>query len=83
MPFEGGLMRDEYMLVDETKSLILSVEQALYDYDTMWLLLEENFPHLNAIQTELGIDWRQVKENYRQEMGISRQCLLWRLSGTV
>ena len=53
-PFEDEL------LLDEERGLLLSTEQALYDYDTMWLLLEENFPYLKVIKAELGIDWRML-----------------------
>ncbi len=59
-PFEDEL------LVDEEKGLLLSTEQALYDYDTMWQLLEENYPYFEAIKRELGIDWEEVKAEYRQ-----------------
>lgn len=48
--------------------LILTQEQALYDYDTMWLLLEQNFPFFPAIQDELGIDAQAVKAAYRAEV---------------
>ena len=48
--------------------LILTREQALYDYDTMWLLLEQNFPFFPAIQDELGIDAQAVKAAYRAEV---------------
>ena len=60
LPFEDEL------LVDEEKGLFLSTEQALYDYDTMWQLLEENYPYFEAIKRELGIDWEEVKADYRQ-----------------
>ena len=60
LPFEDEL------LVDEEKGLFLSTEQALYDYDTMWQLLEENYPYLEAIKRELGIDWEEVKVEYRK-----------------
>lgn len=59
-PFEDEL------LIDDTTRLLLSTEQALYDYDTMWKLLEENYPYLEAIKRELGIDWEEVKAEYRQ-----------------
>lgn len=61
-PFEDEL------LLDEERGLLLSTEQALYDYDTMWLLLEENFPYLEVIKVELGIDWRVVKAEYRLKL---------------
>lgn len=61
-PFEDEL------LVDEERGLLLSTQQALYDYDTMWLLLEENFPYLEVVKTEMGIDWKKVKENYRLKL---------------
>ena len=61
-PFEDEL------LLDEERGLLLSTEQALYDYDTMWLLLEENFPYLEVIKAEMGIDWRVVKAEYRLKL---------------
>ena len=59
-PFEDELLTDPMM------RLLLSTEQALYDYDTMWQLLEENYPYLEAIKRDLGIDWEEVKAEYRQ-----------------
>ena len=38
-PFAGELYEDE------EGEIFLSVNEALYDYNTMWLLLEENFPY--------------------------------------
>ena len=61
-PFEDEL------LVDEERGLLLSTGQALYDYDTMWQLLEENYPYLEAIKREMGIDWEEVKREYRQRL---------------
>ena len=59
LPFE-----DELLVIGG--ELYLSTEQALYDYDTMWQLLEENYPFFEAIKRELGIDWEEVKADYRQ-----------------
>lgn len=59
MPFDGELYVNEY------GELFLSTNEALYDYDTMWLLLEENFPYLDRIEAEMGIDWRAVRDSYR------------------
>lgn len=68
LPFEGELIWDTQMLADRDKGVIFPVEQALYDYDTMWLLLEENCPYLNVIQKEQVADCQAVKEEYRQQM---------------
>lgn len=59
LPFE------EELLTDKEGNYILSLDQALYDYDTMWLLLEENFPYLGAIERDLGIDWQAKKRACR------------------
>ena len=59
LPFE-----DELLVIGG--ELYLSTEQALYDYDTMWQLLEGNYPYFEAIKRELGIDWEEVKVDYRQ-----------------
>ena len=62
-PFEDEL-RVDYLHFPVR--LLLTTEQALYDYDTMWQLLEENYPYFEAIKRELGIDWKEVKAEYRQ-----------------
>lgn len=59
LPFQDALS------TDESGDILLTTGQALYDYDTMWLLLEDNFPYLDAIKEDLGIDWITVKQNYR------------------
>lgn len=56
---------DEELLVDEEKGLMLSAGQALYDYNTMWALLEENFPYFDAIKKDLGINSREVRARHR------------------
>ena len=58
-PFEDELY------VDDKGTLYLSAEQALYDYGTMWALLEENFPYFSFIKDELEIDWQDVRDEYR------------------
>lgn len=62
-PFEDEL-RINYLQFPPR--LLLTTEQALYDYDTMWQLLEENYPYFETIKRELGIDWEEVKAEYRQ-----------------
>ncbi len=62
-PFEDEL-RIDYLHFPS--KLFLTTEQALYDYDTMWQLLEKNFPYFEAIKREFGIDWEEVKVEYRQ-----------------
>lgn len=59
---------DEELLVDEEKGLMLSAGQALYDYDTMWTLLEENFPYFAAIEKDLGVSSQEVKARHRAEL---------------
>lgn len=60
-PFVGGLtMRNDI--------LFLTTEQAQYDYDTMWTLLEENYPYFDAIKEELGIDWQAVRDDCQEEL---------------
>ena len=63
LPFEDELPAS---YLQYPPKLLLTTEQALYDYDTMWQLLEENYPYFEAIKRELGIDWKQVKAEYRQ-----------------
>jgi len=62
LPFEDELYTNKWGV------LYLSIGQALYDYDTMWQLLEDNFPLLDAIKRELEIDWVSVKEKYRNTL---------------
>lgn len=42
-----------------------SPEQAFQDYAQLWSELEHNFPAFEAIESEKGIHWREVKENYQ------------------
>lgn len=62
LPFE------EELPVDEEEGILLSAGQALYDYDTMWVLLEENYPYFDAIREELGISSQEVKTRYRARL---------------
>ena len=62
LPFE------EKLLVDEEEGILLSAGQALYDYNTMWKLLEENYPYFDVIKEELGISSRVVKTRYRAKL---------------
>lgn len=62
MPFDGKLQKTP------SGEIFLTGEEALYDYDTMWLLLEENYPYLDRIEAELGIDWREIRDNYRRQL---------------
>lgn len=45
--------------------LILTREQALYDYDTMWMLIRDNFADLNAACEAYGLDWQQLWQDGR------------------
>ncbi len=62
MPFDGE------QRVNRNGEIVFTPSEALYDYDTMWLLLEENFPYLDRIEAEMGIDWRAVRDRYREMM---------------
>ena len=62
MPFDGELY------VNKQGLLLLSAGEALYDYDTMWLLLEENFPYLGRIEAEMGLDWKAIRDSYRERL---------------
>ena len=62
-PFEDELWID---YLQYPPMPFLTTEQALYDYDTMWQLLEENYPYFEAIKRELGIDWEEVRAEYHQ-----------------
>lgn len=62
MPFDGE------QRVNGNGEIVFTTSEALYDYDTMWLLLEENFPYLDRIEAEMGIDWRAVRDRYRETM---------------
>lgn len=42
-----------------------SHEQAFQDYAQLWSELEHNFPAFEVIESEKGINWREVKENYQ------------------
>lgn len=69
MPFDGELYVNGY------GQILLSANEALYDYDTMWLLLEENFPYLDRIEAEMGIDWRAVRDSYRTRLEQQAQAM--------
>lgn len=62
-PFEEGLP-----IGDPNEGFLMSVDQMLYDYDTMWQLLEDNFPFWTAVEQEMGIDWRAYKEQFRNDL---------------
>lgn len=62
MPFDGE------QRVNGKGEIVFTPSEALYDYDTMWLLLEENYPYFDCIEAEMGIDWRAVRDKYRAFM---------------
>ena len=62
-PFEGEA--EIYEISSVQQEIRLTLDQALYDYDTMWLLLEENFPFFEQIRSEKGIDWETVRDQFR------------------
>lgn len=53
---------------DESEGFLMSVDQMLYDYDTMWQLLEDNFPFWTAVEEEMGIDWRTYRDEFRDTL---------------
>lgn len=53
---------------DESEGFLMSVDQMLYDYDTMWQLLEDNFPFWTAVEQEMGIDWRAHRDEFRDTL---------------
>ena len=69
MPFDGELY------VNGHGQILLSANEALYDYDTMWFLLEENFPYLGRIEAEMGIDWRAIRDSYRTRLEQQAQAM--------
>lgn len=58
----------ELKVSSDGRQLILSKQQALEDYDALWEILEDNYPYFETIKTELGLDWREVKDTYRTEL---------------
>lgn len=63
LPFDEALP-----VGDEGEGLLMSVDQMLYDYDTMWQLLEDNFPFWTAIEQEMGVDWRTYRDGFRDTL---------------
>lgn len=53
---------------DEGEGFLMSVDQMLYDYDTMWQMLEDNFPFWTAIEQEMDVDWRTYQEGFRNTL---------------
>ena len=56
-PFDEALPMGE-----ENEGFLMSVDQMLYDYDTMWQLLEDNFPFWTAVEQEM--DGRQSSRRW-------------------
>ena len=52
----------------ESEGFLMSVDQMLYDYDTMWQLLEDNFPFWTAVEQEMDIDWRAYRDGFRDTL---------------
>ena len=52
----------------ESEGFLMSVDQMLYDYDTMWQLLEDNFPFWTAVEQEMDIDWRAYRDVFRDTL---------------
>ena len=60
---------EELALTKSTpQTLYLTREQAQYDYDTLWQLLEENYPYFDAIREEKGLDYRTVRQEYQAKL---------------
>lgn len=59
-PYSEELERDK-----TTGQYLLTLEQALYDYDTMWMLIRDNFADLDAACEAYGLDWQQLWQDGR------------------
>lgn len=56
----------EYRQKDDMKTI--SMEDALYDYDYMWHVLENNYPLLHAAERKYLLSAEELKEAYRAEI---------------
>lgn len=66
-------LNSESLIWDVGKSQVKILEEdALADYDAMWILLENNYPFLEIIKSDMGIDWQKVREHYR--IVLSERC---------
>ena len=60
---------EELALTKSTpQTLYLTRKQAQYDYDTLWQLLEENYPYFDAIQDVRDLDYRTVRQEYQTRL---------------
>lgn len=64
-PFEDPWLTLER---DGQQTPALTLDQALYDYDAMWVLLEDNYPFFAAIQKERGIHWQALRDQTRNDI---------------
>ena len=75
-PFPGKLD----MTQTAPRELILTREEALYDYDTMWQLLRENYPFFTAIREGTEIDPDEVQVRYRAKL--EESCASGKIEGS-
>ncbi len=59
---------DTELEIDSSGKMIFSRQQILEDYDVMWEMLEDNYPFFGIIESELGIDYHEIKEEYRAKL---------------
>lgn len=52
----------------ETSVDMISMDDALYDYDYMWHILENNYPFLNMAERKYLLSTEKLKENFRKEI---------------
>lgn len=50
------------------KVLNLSEEEMLGDYDTMWQILDENYPYMGVAERLTSKDFKEVKQSYRAKI---------------
>ncbi len=59
---------EELPIGDKSEGFLMSVDQMLYDYDTMWQILEDNFPFWTAVEQEMGIELQTYREGFRNTL---------------
>ncbi len=59
---------EELEMSETTGQYLLTLEQALYDYDTMWMLIRDNFADLDAACEAYGLDWQQLWQDGRDRL---------------
>ena len=59
---------EELEMSETTGQYLLTLEQALYDYDTMWMLIRDNFADLDAACEAYDLDWQQLWQDGRDRL---------------